>query len=220
VRDCVFDSSVRFFTKVAKTVLLATGDAAISRDRVRDLWQHVTFSNYAPTVFRSDRQRPSPEDWQLGREALGEQVAEYRPEVIIVLGLELASHLDWLPAVALDVAVVAIAHPSSFGFKYDRWVPAVAGGPWPRRPTRALVVTSDSEVAAPRGSAVRSVFRFRPCRSNRQLAGVAQDSGQSASGLARCLFPGHLGSGRGGFLVALSQRCEVVVAGTAARPSC
>lgn len=39
--------------------------------------------------------------------------------------LELAAHLDWLRESQPQVAVVAIAHPSSFGFAYDKWVPRV-----------------------------------------------------------------------------------------------
>jgi hypothetical protein len=125
VRDCVFNGRVGFFTKAAKLVLMGTGATHISRQQVLDFWDRVLFTNYIQRVFRSDRARPSPEDWELGRPALSEVVSEHRPDIVIVMGLELRSHLDSLLDVAPDVGVIAVAHPSSFGFKYDKWVPTV-----------------------------------------------------------------------------------------------
>ena len=125
VKECAINGRVRFFTKVAKVVLMASGASSVSRDQVVDLWNRVIFTNYIQKVFKSDRVRPSAEDWPAGRAALSEELAKHRPDVIIVMGLDLASHLQWLPEVAPGVAIVAIAHPSSFGFTYAKWVPRV-----------------------------------------------------------------------------------------------
>lgn len=122
VQDCVFKGTVRFFTKVATVLLLATGASRVTREQVRELWQHVAFTNYVQKVFHSDRVRPSADDWTEGRTALEVCLREHQPHIIIVMGLELATHLEWLPAVAPDVAVATIAHPSSFGFSYAKWV--------------------------------------------------------------------------------------------------
>ena len=125
VEDCVFKGSARFFTKVARIVLMATGAGHSSRDEVRGLWQHVAFTNYIQKIFRSDRVRPSDDDWPAGKAALSKQLTEHNPQVIIVMGLELASHLEWLSSLSPHLAMATIAHPSSFGFKYDQWVPRV-----------------------------------------------------------------------------------------------
>lgn len=125
VQDCVFKGSVRFFTKVAKLLLLATGASRVTRDQVRDLWHHVAFTNYIQKVYQSDRVRPSPDDWTEGRTALEVCLRMHQPHIVIVMGLELATHLEWLPAVEPELAMATIAHPSSFGFSYARWVQPV-----------------------------------------------------------------------------------------------
>jgi hypothetical protein len=125
VEECAINGRVRFFTKVAKVVLMASGASGVSRDQVVDLWNRVIFTNYIQKVFKSDRVRPSAEDWPLGRAALSEELAKHRPDVIVVMGLDLASHLKWLREVAPNVTVATIAHPSSFGFTYAKWVPRV-----------------------------------------------------------------------------------------------
>src|SRR4051794_2363590 len=79
VRDCAINGRVRFFTKAAKVVLMAAGASRVSREQVVDLWNRVVFTNYIQNVFNSDRVRPSPEDWLLGRAVLTAQVAEHRP---------------------------------------------------------------------------------------------------------------------------------------------
>jgi hypothetical protein len=122
VKHCVFEGSVPFFTKAAKLVLMASGSTRISRDDIRDLWTRVAFSNYVQRILRRARERPSPEDWDLGREALSDLIADRRPEVIVAMGLHLASNLDWLSSAAPSVTVVPVAHPSSFGFAYAKWV--------------------------------------------------------------------------------------------------
>lgn len=127
VRDCAINGRVRFFTKTAKLVLKAAGRERISRDDIIDLWQRVLFTNYVPTVFASDRVRPSEDDWSLGRPALLQVLETHSPGVIVALGLALGSRLDWLSDAAPAVKVAAVAHPSSFGFKYERWTPVVAG---------------------------------------------------------------------------------------------
>jgi hypothetical protein len=127
IEACAINGRARFFTKAAKVVLMAAGIRQVSREQVVDLWHRVAFTNYVQKVFESDRVRPSPEDWQFARAALSGALAAHRPEVIVAFGLELASHLTWLRDVAPDVKVVGLAHPSSVGFKYDRWVPVVAG---------------------------------------------------------------------------------------------
>jgi hypothetical protein len=126
VEQCAINGRVRFFTKTAKLMLMAEGASLVSREQCVALWNRVAFNNYVPTVFKSNRVRPSPEDWLLGREALSAQVAEHRPDVVVALGLELGSRLGWLHEVAPEVNVVVVAHPSSFGFRYSQWVPRLA----------------------------------------------------------------------------------------------
>lgn len=118
-----YASGVRFFTKVAKVVLMANGQAASRGTR---LSTSGTASSSRTTSRRSSRAtacRRRQKTGRFGRAALSEELAKHRPDVIIVMGLDLASHLEWLSEVAPDVTIVAIAHPSSFGFTYAKWVP-------------------------------------------------------------------------------------------------
>jgi hypothetical protein len=126
VTECAINGRVRFFTKAAKLVLMASGAQRVARADIVDLWQRVVFTNYVQRVFTSDRIRPSGDDWALARPALVDVLREHKPEVVVVFGLELASHLGWLRDAEPGMAVAAVAHPSSFGFRYERWVPVVA----------------------------------------------------------------------------------------------
>lgn len=93
VEECAIKGRVRFFTKVAKVVLMAAGAGPVSREQVVDLWHRVIFTNYIEKVLKSDRVRPAPEDWLLGRAPLSRELAEHRPDVIVAFGLD--RHRTW-----------------------------------------------------------------------------------------------------------------------------
>ena len=59
--------------------------------------------------------RPTPELWSAAVEPLQGTLKQLGPQVILVLGVELAQHL---PAISDQVAVCRLRHPSSFGFSY------------------------------------------------------------------------------------------------------
>jgi hypothetical protein len=125
VENCVFKGSVRFFTKAAKLVLMAAESTSGSREQVHDLWHRVAFTNYVQRVLRRARERPLPDDWTSARPALLKVLADHKPDVIVAMGLHLGSHLEWVHTVAANVALATVAHPSSFGFTYEKWVPQV-----------------------------------------------------------------------------------------------
>lgn len=126
VQACAIEGRVRFFTKAAKLVLMASGMTDISRESIVDLWHRVLFTNYVQKVFKSDRVRPEKEDWTAGQPSLLQLLTEHRPQVVLAFGVGLGSHLGWLQDAAPYVATVCVAHPSSFGFRYDEWVSRVS----------------------------------------------------------------------------------------------
>lgn len=128
VRTWILDRPVTFFTKAARLVLKAADAPHSTREQIRDLWQRIAFTNYVQRVLHEPRQRPSREDWVLGRPVLLSLLAELRPEVVVVLGTGLRDNLNWLGNESRGAIIVATAHPSSFGFKYADNVPIVRRG--------------------------------------------------------------------------------------------
>ena len=125
VQDCVFNGSVPFFTKVAKILAMSSGATAFSQDGVRDVWRHIAFTNYIQTVLYDARQEPTEADWATGRPVLTDQLATLRPDVLIILGSRLAGRVQWIAEASPSTTVAAIAHPSSYGFSYEKWVPTL-----------------------------------------------------------------------------------------------
>jgi hypothetical protein len=111
----------RFFSAAQR--LVVGGQGRLSAAERAGFWERVAFYNYVQS-FPGPRARcrPTPEMWSAAREPFLHTLAEVAPRVLLVLGRELRRHLPELPA---GVAVCAVQHPSSRGFRYGDWQPAV-----------------------------------------------------------------------------------------------
>lgn len=132
-----------FFTKVTGVFKGRTP----TLDEKKDFWKSVLFYNYIQeTVGEGPRMRPKSEMWPDSAPAFWEVLAEYKPDLVLVLGTELWYNLP-IPTKEgpeLDVGekrktklydaggkmalAVGIKHPSSGGWSYEEWSPVVAAG--------------------------------------------------------------------------------------------
>lgn len=111
----------RFYTTTQR--LVSGGHGWLSNAERRDFWERVAFYNYIQSFAGSGpRIRPTPEMWSAARDPFLTTLAEVNPQVLLVLGRELRYHLPDLPP---HLRVCAVPHPSSRGFRYANWQPAV-----------------------------------------------------------------------------------------------
>jgi hypothetical protein len=122
VRDLAIENRNRFFTKVAKLVLGLPAGQWLPSDARADFWERVAFYNYVQWWLGGARFRPSQQLWAAAQIPFLEVLSELRPQVLLVLGNELA---NWLPTIPAAIAVVKIPHPSSKGFSYDPWAASI-----------------------------------------------------------------------------------------------
>lgn len=112
-----------FFTKVSKVLLGLGKDTWIDDNARAEVWEQVAFYNYIQGfVGNRARVRPSSEMWERAQGPFFEVLDKLRPQVVLVLGKELAWHL---PPIAKDIEICRIQHPAT-GFSYDRWNPVFA----------------------------------------------------------------------------------------------
>jgi len=133
----------RFWTKIGQLVL---DRPANGYDR-EEFWAAVAFYNYVQ-VPAGDwaRQRPTTEAFRASAGAFDEVIAFLRPRAVLVLGAALWQSILGSDAVRFpllgsgpvascrhersvagtNVAFAAVPHPSSFGFSYSRYAPAVS----------------------------------------------------------------------------------------------
>lgn len=106
-----------FFTKISKTVLnYGASDFLSDQDRF-DFWENVAFYNYVQAIVgEGPRDRPSCAMWEKSESALQEVIENLAPQVIIVLGKELAENLPHIPE---EIEICYLNHPSSGGYSYD-----------------------------------------------------------------------------------------------------
>lgn len=111
-----------FFTKVQKLVAgLAAGDWVSDQQR-SEFWEQVAFYNFVQSFCSGPRCRPTAEMWAAAVAPFLETVRELRPQILVVLGRELESHLPEIPA---EVKVCGAQHPSWPGFQYEPWQSAL-----------------------------------------------------------------------------------------------
>ncbi len=118
----------RFYSSVQR--LVVGGRGWLSDAERRNFWDRVAFYNYVQSlVGERPRDRPTPEMWLAACEPLLQTLAELKPHALLVLGWTLHQHLPELPA---TLAVCAVPHPSSPGFRYTAWQSAVRNALFPR----------------------------------------------------------------------------------------
>ena len=110
-----------FFTKVAKLFIDVEPGVPLSLEQKCAFWDSVAFTNYVQSFPSGKaRVRPSAEMWSHAAECLPATLAELDADFVLVLGKSLANRLPPLPLV--DPATLCyVPHPSSFGFRPQRW---------------------------------------------------------------------------------------------------
>lgn len=112
-----------FFTKVAKVLLGLDGNSWLDDTSRSEVWEHVAFYNYIQGFVSDDsRVRPTYQMWSDSRRPFLHVLSELRPNVVLVLGKELATNLPAFPG---GIEVCHIQHPST-GFDYKKWNPLFA----------------------------------------------------------------------------------------------
>lgn len=123
VKDLGQERRNRFFTVTQKLVSGINPEEWVPDKTRVEFWESVAFYNYVQS-FPGDksRMRPTQEMWANAATPLLKTLQELRPQVMVVLGLELQSHLPEIPS---GIRVCNVPHPSSRGFQYERWQPVV-----------------------------------------------------------------------------------------------
>lgn len=104
-----------FFTTVSKFICSMGKGTWISNADRAEAWEHVAFYNFVQeSAGPASRYRPTRLMWERAAAPLQEVLAVLKPDVLVVLGVELNSHL---PASLPDIEVVRLIHPTA-GFEY------------------------------------------------------------------------------------------------------
>lgn len=123
VRWLAQDERHSFFTKTSKVLLGLDKTSYLDSHTRGEVWEHIAFYNYIPEfVSENPRDRPTPAMWASAEQPFIETVRQLAPQVILVLGKALSSHLPKLPE---HIDICCIQHPST-GFSYQRWNPVFA----------------------------------------------------------------------------------------------
>jgi hypothetical protein len=114
----------RLFVKVSRLILRALR-ADHEKEDWRELWNSLLFYNFVQSrLINNVRHRPTDGDWKTGEEALPEVLQRHKPNLVLVLGVELAKYaVPIIKKSRPQIRSVPIRHPSSFGWKYEAdWV--------------------------------------------------------------------------------------------------
>jgi len=110
------ENRLAFFTKIAKTVLNYDSSNYLTNHERYALWENVAFYNYVQAIVgEGARIRPTSEMWQKSKTALNQVIDKLDPQVLVVLGTELANNLPDIPE---GIEVCYLNHPSSGGYSY------------------------------------------------------------------------------------------------------
>ena len=113
------DNHNRFFTKIAKFILNQGKGGNLSTAKRRAFWEQVAFYNYVQEIVGAKaRIRPTREMWKRSQEAYYEVLQHLKPDLVVILGKQLARNL---PAPLDGITMCKVNHPSS-GFKYESHV--------------------------------------------------------------------------------------------------
>lgn len=103
----------RFFTTIAK-VLTGKLDTYLDAPSAKAFWDTVAFYNYVQEfVGTRARQRPTVEMFQESKEAFLQVLEMIKPTIVIVVGVALKRHLDWLEVDFGDAKPCYWVHPAS-----------------------------------------------------------------------------------------------------------
>lgn len=130
IEEVLKGKRVRFFTKIAKTVLDKPGD--LSKEEVEKIWNHVIYYNFVQEFLSTSRKEPLPKSWENGAEPFKSVIKKYAPRKVLLLGKRLTKHLLYIGLIegseekykvtCLDgIVAVSIYHPSCGGFSPTRW---------------------------------------------------------------------------------------------------
>lgn len=111
-----FVAGTSFFTKLTK--LLKGTDADLTEEDRVEAWKHIAFYNYVQEIVGDTaRISPTTEMWEAAREPFEEVVNRLKPNVILVLGVNLWNQMYNLPP-ECQVEWASVTHPSG-GIKYE-----------------------------------------------------------------------------------------------------
>jgi len=168
VREYAQEKRSRFFTITQKLVAGISPDDWVSDEERAAFWEQVAFYNFVQAFPGSEpRCRPTQEMWSAATAAFFRTLAELKPQVVVVLGFELQANLPEVPS---GIHVCFARHPSSWGFQYEQWQPAIQAA------IKAAAMGGGAQQGAP---ADRPPLRGRPAAELvrwKTLATSAQDS--------------------------------------------
>lgn len=122
VREWGQEKRHQFFTKTQKLVDVHAPGWISDEARV-EFWERVAFYNFVQVFVGTEpRIRPTKEMWNAARVAFLATLAELKPQVMVVLGLKLASNLPQVPS---GIHVIHGPHPAYGGFSYQQWHPEI-----------------------------------------------------------------------------------------------
>lgn len=123
VKEWAQSKRSRFFTVVQKLVLGLGASDWVSDEQRSEFWERVAFYNFVQAFSGGEpRVRPSAQMWSAAAKPFLATVEELKPQVLVVLGYELQGHLPIIPP---GIRVCEVQHPSSRGFRYERWQPTI-----------------------------------------------------------------------------------------------
>lgn len=109
-----------FYTNTVKLIYRFQRKGGVNSELRKKAWEQVAFYNFVQfLVSDKPRVRPSKNMWEQSVPAFLEVVEELNPDLILVLGKELAKNLPALPD---NRKLCKVQHPSG-GFSSQRWVP-------------------------------------------------------------------------------------------------
>lgn len=111
------DKRRRFFTITARFILHQGQGGKLSAQQRTAFWDQVAFYNYVQElVGERARQRPTPDMWKHSKGAYYQVLQDLEPDLVVVLGRQLAKNLP--PPPVDGITFCKVNHPSS-GFKYE-----------------------------------------------------------------------------------------------------
>lgn len=108
-----------FFTKIAK-ILSRKPYANLSNMDAQAFWETVAFYNYVQSfVGTKPKERPTPKMFEDSQYAMKEILFSLKPDIIVVLGVELYKNLVRMNIDFGDAMICSWTHPSSPHFKRE-----------------------------------------------------------------------------------------------------
>lgn len=123
VKEWAQDKRNRFFTVTQKLVAGMDTNKWVTDEQRAAFWEQVAFYNFVQAFpGPGPRYRPTEAMWVAASPAFLSTIAELKPQVVVVLGIKLQGYLPDIPN---GIHVCFAQHPSSRGFQYGQWQPAI-----------------------------------------------------------------------------------------------